>query len=696
MPLPNSLPIPNAPFVDSATGRLTREGTRFLYSLNRNSGEAVADEVGTPPGSGLQGGGFVVDGIDLSIANGGVTNARLRDSFGFSVIGRSGASTGSPADIIATANDRVLARIGDVVAFHPLSSVPAVVADGNYGDITVSSTGTVWTINNNVVSNAKFRQSGGLSVVGRSASSTGNVADIVGTASQFFGVNAAGTTLGFQTMTGDATLSGPTLTLATVNANTGTWGSATQSAVITLDGKGRATAASNVTITPAASSITGGQALTRTNDTNVTLTLGGAPATALLQATSLTLGWTGILAVARGGTGVSSLGDITRINDTNVTLTLGGTPAGALITSTSFTLGWTGQLAVTRGGTGLGSIAQGDLLYGSASNTIAALAKNTSATRYLSNTGTSNNPSWAQVDLTNGVTGTLPAGNGGTGIAALGTGVATALGVNVGSAGAFVTFNGALGTPSSGTLTNCTGLPNTGVTGLGTMSTQNANAVSLTGTALIDAGSVLGLRLRNGGSNGSAYFGASAAAVPDLQAYNNGGTLLWCFEGGGPFRPGADNAFSLCTAANRSSVVYSATGAINTSDEGEKKWLGDFTDPYRRAAKRIIAEIGLFQWNDSIAEKGDEARLQIGVRAQQVARIMIEEGLEEAPAKGQRPSFRHGFLCYDEWPETKAVPAQYDEDGALVAPAIPARAAGNRYGIRPDQLTMFLMANLLA
>lgn len=44
-------------------------------------------------------------------------------------------------------------------------------------------------------------------------------------------------------------------------------------------------------------------ALTRTNDTNVTLTLGGTPATALLQATSLTLGWSGSLAVGRGGTG---------------------------------------------------------------------------------------------------------------------------------------------------------------------------------------------------------------------------------------------------------------------------------------------------------------------------------------------------------------------------------------------------------
>lgn len=47
-------------------------------------------------------------------------------------------------------------------------------------------------------------------------------------------------------------------------------------------------------------------ALTRTNDTNITLTLGGTPSTALLQATSLTLGWSGTLAVSRGGTGAST------------------------------------------------------------------------------------------------------------------------------------------------------------------------------------------------------------------------------------------------------------------------------------------------------------------------------------------------------------------------------------------------------
>lgn len=79
-------------------------------------------------------------------------------------------------------------------------------------------------------------------------------------------------------------------------------------------------------------------------------------------------------------------------------------------------IGWK-VVPTTAGGTGLTSYAQGDLLYYNSGTTLTALAKNTTATRYLSNTGTNNNPAWAQVDLTNGVTGTLPVGNGGTGLA---------------------------------------------------------------------------------------------------------------------------------------------------------------------------------------------------------------------------------------------------------------------------------------
>ena len=61
--------------------------------------------------------------------------------------------------------------------------------------------------------------------------------------------------------------------------------------------------------------------------------------------------------------------------------------------------------------------------------------------------------------------GTLAVANGGTGVTALGTGVVAALGVNVGTAGAPVVNGGALGTPSSGTVTNLTGTASINING---------------------------------------------------------------------------------------------------------------------------------------------------------------------------------------------------------------------------------------
>lgn len=67
-----------------------------------------------------------------------------------------------------------------------------------------------------------------------------------------------------------------------------------------------------------------------------------------------------------------------------------------------------------------------------------------------------------------------------TGVSGLGTGIATALAVNTGSAGAPVLFNGALGTPSGGTLTSCTGLPNAGLVN---------SSITIGGTAIALGGS---------------------------------------------------------------------------------------------------------------------------------------------------------------------------------------------------------------
>lgn len=86
---------------------------------------------------------------------------------------------------------------------------------------------------------------------------------------------------------------------------------------------------------------------------SVTTFLKGNGACSLID---LTANVTGTLPAGNGGTGQTSLGNMTDVDDTNVTLTLGGTPTGSLIRSTSLTLGWAGTLAAARGGLGFGTV----------------------------------------------------------------------------------------------------------------------------------------------------------------------------------------------------------------------------------------------------------------------------------------------------------------------------------------------------
>ena len=71
------------------------------------------------------------------------------------------------------------------------------------------------------------------------------------------------------------------------------------------------------------------------------------------------------------------------------------------------------------GGHVFDSQAQGDILYASSTSQLSRLGKDANATRALTNTGTNNNPVWAQIALATGVSGTLPVGNGGTGATTL-------------------------------------------------------------------------------------------------------------------------------------------------------------------------------------------------------------------------------------------------------------------------------------
>jgi len=103
-----------------------------------------------------------------------------------------------------------------------------------------------------------------------------------------------------------------------------------------------------------------------------------------------------------------------------------------------------------------------------------------------------------------------------------GTGVLTALGVNTGSAGAFVVNGGALGTPSSGTLTNATGLPAaTGISGLGTgVATALGTAVDTTGGigTIGTSGATVGLLNGANTLSNTQTFNGSSSAIATIIA----------------------------------------------------------------------------------------------------------------------------------------------------------------------------------
>ena len=90
----------------------------------------------------------------------------------------------------------------------------------------------------------------------------------------------------------------------------------------------------------------------------------------------------------------------------------GMTIDGSLIVGGSIVGTWGGGLISTQfGGTGLTTWTQGDISYYTSGTVLSKLAKDTNATRYLSNQGSSNSPAWNQINLANGVTGDLPFAN---------------------------------------------------------------------------------------------------------------------------------------------------------------------------------------------------------------------------------------------------------------------------------------------
>lgn len=150
-----------------------------------------------------------------------------------------------------------------------------------------------------------------------------------------------------------------------------------------------------------------------------------------------------------------------------------------------------------------------------------------------------------------------------SGISGLGTGVATALAVNVGSAGAPVVNGGALGTPSSGTGTNITNIPPANV--IGTAAILGSNV--FTGVQTLPSSGTQSATVLNFGTAGTGIYGGTNSI-----SFSINNAARWSIDNGGTLQGGSNN---FQTAGNMLCQYYFARGgwySLGVSDDLTLQW----------------------------------------------------------------------------------------------------------------------------
>ena len=160
----------------------------------------------------------------------------------------------------------------------------------------------------------------------------------------------------------------------------------------------------------------------------------------------------------------------------------------------------------------------------------------------------------------------------------------------------------------------------------------------------------------------------SARVVPSGP---NGGTL--------------DNAIALGASNRRFSAIFGASSSINTSDENEKQDIEALSATETKVAVACKGLIKKYRWKDAVAKKGNDARIHVGVIAQELKSAFEAEGLDAS---------KYGMFCSDTWWEKDETidGVISTQDYATEDKAPEGATKVTRLGVRYDELLAFIIS----